>query len=174
MNDIKFICPQCNKYFEAPSDIDGRLIECPKCQHPYEVPHSNQTAPVNSFPTPRPPRVSTPIPVSPGPQSSHIQPAISIPQLKTSGFAIASLVSGILGLLLGGLIIGFGPILSILSIVFGHVAYSQIKQQPTILTGKGMAMAGFSLGYLSIVLSFVILVLAVCNHWQKIHMPSMH
>jgi Domain of unknown function (DUF4190) len=40
---------------------------------------------------------------------------------------------------------------SILAVVFGHVALSQIKRSMGALTGRGMAIAGLILGYLGIV-----------------------
>lgn len=53
---------------------------------------------------------------------------------QTSGFAIASLVFGILG--------------GLLSLVFGYIALSQIKRSGGLRGGRGLAIAGVSLGWI--------------------------
>jgi len=58
--------------------------------------------------------------------------------------AVASLVLGILGLIL------MGPLGSIPAVVCGHVAKSRIKKNPEMLMGDGMALAGLILGYVQI------------------------
>ncbi|MBA7578872.1 hypothetical protein ES708_20738 [subsurface metagenome] len=60
---------------------------------------------------------------------------------KTSGFAIAALVMGIVG------VIFFGP-LAILAIIFGAIGISQIGKDPS-LKGRGMAVAGLVLGIIA-------------------------
>ena len=60
---------------------------------------------------------------------------------RTSGLAIASLVLGIVWVFWLG---------SILAVIFGHVALSQIKRSMGTLSGRGMAIAGLVLGYLGI------------------------
>ncbi|TDC63322.1 DUF4190 domain-containing protein [Actinomadura sp. GC306] len=57
----------------------------------------------------------------------------------TNGMATASLVCGLIGFVACGLT-------SILAIIFGHIAQSQIKR--TGEGGHGMAVAGLILGYL--------------------------
>jgi hypothetical protein len=58
---------------------------------------------------------------------------------RTNGLAIASMVLGILWVYWLG---------SILAVIFGHVALSQIKRQNQ--GGRGMAIAGLVLGYIGI------------------------
>jgi len=65
-------------------------------------------------------------------------------QKQMVGVAVASLVLGILGLIL------IGPLGSIPAVICGHIAKSRIKQNPDILTGDGMALAGLILGYVQI------------------------
>lgn len=65
---------------------------------------------------------------------------------KTSGLAVASLVLGILSFL--GAVILIFP--TVLAIVFGHVAYAKIRKNRG-LSGAGLAVAGFVLGYVSLV-----------------------
>ncbi|MFO0702660.1 MAG: DUF4190 domain-containing protein [Candidatus Andersenbacteria bacterium] len=78
------------------------------------------------------------------------EPSLSWPKLPrhqsstgkgTNGFAIASLICGFL------------PGVSLLAIVFGFVALSQIKQNGE--GGRGMAIAGIVLGFLWIVIAIV-------------------
>ena len=54
---------------------------------------------------------------------------------RTSGLAIASMVLGIVWLFWLG---------SILAVIFGHVALSQIKRSMGTLSGRGMAIAGLA------------------------------
>jgi hypothetical protein len=72
---------------------------------------------------------------------------------ETSGLAIASLVCGILGLLL------FLP--SIPAIILGHLGRSEIKSSPGTRTGAGMALAGLIMGYLGLVWIAIFCSLAV-------------
>ncbi|MFH5208581.1 DUF4190 domain-containing protein [Antrihabitans sp. NCIMB 15449] len=66
-------------------------------------------------------------------------PGYGYPAQKTNGMAIASLVCGLAGIALCGLS-------SILGIIFGHIAQSQIKR--TGEQGEGMALAGLILSYI--------------------------
>ena len=66
---------------------------------------------------------------------------------RTNGFAVASLVLGIVGVMLCFL---FVP--SVLAVIFGAVALSQIKQQPLVYRGRGLATAGLVLGLIGVAL----------------------
>lgn len=72
------------------------------------------------------------------------------PRRRTDGFAIAALVLGILG----------G---TILSIVFGLVALSRIKRSGGRTGGRGLAIAGISLGFLWLALIAVLVVLGLAG-----------
>ena len=77
------------------------------------------------------------------------------PLSDTSGTAIASLVCGILGWTLV-------PVLgSILAIVLGHAARSQVLESRGSVSGEGLAVAGLVLGYSSIALAIGAVALAV-------------
>jgi hypothetical protein len=66
--------------------------------------------------------------------------------LRTSTNAIVSLIAGIAGWSLL-------PMLgSIVAIIFGHIAKSEIKKSNGMVTGNGMATAGLILGYVSVAL----------------------
>jgi len=59
---------------------------------------------------------------------------------RTNGLAIASLVCS-----LAGFAVCFVP--SLLAVVFGHMARSQIRNAPEEYEGDGMALAGLIIGY---------------------------
>jgi Domain of unknown function (DUF4190) len=82
---------------------------------------------------------------------SRVVPYAPIP--KPSGFAVASLVLGILGLFLSWITFG---IPSMLAVVFGHVAVSRVRRG--VGDGRGMAISGMVLGYLVIALFFFLVV----------------
>jgi len=68
---------------------------------------------------------------------------------RTSPLAIVSLVSGILGWSLL-------PLLgSLVAIVTGHMARSEIRRQPQTLEGDGLAVTGLVLGYALVALSVI-------------------
>lgn len=78
-------------------------------------------------------------------------PAAVVQPTRTNGFAVASLVLGILWLYWVG---------SILALIFGYVARGQIAASGGAQTGGGMAMAGIVLGWIGVglgVLGIVIL-----------------
>lgn len=60
---------------------------------------------------------------------------------RTNGLAVAGFVLGLLWLCYIG---------SILGVIFGHVALSQIKKSNGMQTGAGLAIAGLVLGYLGL------------------------
>lgn len=78
---------------------------------------------------------------------------MNVPSRQTSALAITSLVSG----LLGWTLIPF--IGSLVAIITGHMARSEIRRQPERYEGDGMALAGLILGYLAVGLT-VLAVLA--------------
>lgn len=72
-------------------------------------------------------------------------------QSKTNGLAIASMVLGIIWIWWIG---------SILAVIFGHRAISQIDSSRGAETGRGMAIAGLVLGYIGVA-TLAIFILAV-------------
>ncbi len=66
---------------------------------------------------------------------------MNAPQRQTSTPAIVSLVGGLLGWSLLPLI---G---SLVAIVAGHMARAEIRRNPAMLEGDGLAVAGLVLGY---------------------------
>lgn len=78
------------------------------------------------------------------PPSQPIPPTPPV-QPKTSGLAITSLVTALL-------------CLGVVPVIFGHVALSKIKRSMGALTGQGMAIAGLVIGYVQIILFFVLII----------------
>jgi general secretion pathway protein G len=79
-------------------------------------------------------------------------PAISsASRPQSSGLALASLILGICGIVLC-----LGPLAGIPAVICGHTAQSQIKRSGGMLSGAGMATAGLITGYISILMIFVI------------------
>ena len=78
---------------------------------------------------------------------------MSTPIRQTSGLAVASLVSGILG---WTILPWLG---SIVAIVTGHIARGEVRRAPERLEGSGLALAGLILGYSMLVMTVLGLVL---------------
>lgn len=91
-------------------------------------------------PSPVPPPPPPPIPPPTGPYQPA--PPYMPPRQTVAGFAVASMVLGILWIYWIG---------SILAVIFGHIALSQIKRANGWKTGRGMAIAGVVLGWIGVV-----------------------
>lgn len=76
---------------------------------------------------------------------------------RTSGIAIASLVCGILSLVLFW-IPWLGFLLGVLAIIFGGVAIGQIRRDPN-LGGRGMAIAGLVCGIIGVATWVIVIAL---------------
>ncbi len=84
-------------------------------------------------------------------------------EMGNSGLAITSLVCGILGLFgICPFTFDITAIASIVAIICGHIALSQIKKSGGMLQGKGMAIAGLIMGYLVVggTVLFILILLA--------------
>jgi hypothetical protein len=98
-----------------------------------------------------------PPPAPPAPPYAYAAPPAT---RRTNGFAVAALVCSLATFV----VCGIG---SILGIVFGHVARSQIKR--TGEDGAGLALAGLIIGYVclgiaALVIGFIIVLAAVVDH----------
>jgi len=82
--------------------------------------------------------------------SGGYAPPAAQAEQKTSGKAIASLVCGIVGLIIAGIILG------IIAVILGIVAKREIDANPN-LSGGGLAIAGIAIGAIAFVLAIVIL-----------------
>jgi hypothetical protein len=79
---------------------------------------------------------------------------MTLDQRPTPGVAIASLVLGILGLVM------IGPLGAIPAIICGHLARSRIVASQGALQGEGIALAGLILGYVGV--GVMILMIPMC------------
>ncbi|MGM7665942.1 DUF4190 domain-containing protein [Microbacterium sp. A93] len=74
----------------------------------------------------------------------------------TSGLAVASLVTGI-----GGIVLSFAFVTllaSIVAVITGHMALKQLRQNPA-LGGRGLAITGLILGYIgAVILAITVLI----------------
>jgi hypothetical protein len=82
-------------------------------------------------------------------------PAFAAPA-PTSGLAIASLVCGILGII----VCGYLSFLGIPAVICGHMALGKIKNSITPVDGRGLAIAGLVMGYISIAM-FALVIVAI-------------
>lgn len=120
-----FLCPYCQQSLETTPDMAGESVNCPKCGR----------------------LVSVPAPVVPPVILDAVvqQPVIA----KTSGMAIASMVVAIIGIFGGWMCCGV--VLPVIAIILGHVSFSKIEKNQDVLTGKGFAIAGFTIGYVGLI-----------------------
>lgn len=82
-----------------------------------------------------------------------------------SGLAIASMVCGIVGVIM----CYFCGLAGIAAVICGHMALNQINQAPVPIGGRGMAIAGLILGYLWIGctvlgIAFLVITFASTSH----------
>ena len=147
-------CPNCGQSYQVRPDqwaqYAGRTINCTRCGQPFTVAGQQGAAPqppaMPSGPgygqaPPYPPGAPPYAPMQP-PGVGYAGPYAPQPA-ATSGFAIWSLVCGILGFCL--------PIpSSLLAIIFGIIGLN--KTRDPRVGGKGMSIAGICLGGVTLVL----------------------
>ena len=75
---------------------------------------------------------------------------------KNQRMAVASLALGILSVIGSGIVLGIAA--GIPAIVTGHVARNRARRLPDQFGGAGLAKAGFVMGYLSLILSALVVV----------------
>jgi len=88
---------------------------------------------------------------APFPGAAPTTPPLLVPIRKTNSFAVTGLILGILSLT-GGLCC-FGHLSVVLGVVFSIIGLVQIKNNPELYDGKGMAIAGLVLSILGLLLS---------------------
>ena len=164
-------CPQCKRQFTESwlsfcSDDVTKLIEDlsppldpnwdPKIREPRVETRSEQ----ETLWLPRQPAPGGWIapderpPLAPGawqPPPPPYQP----PKQPSQGLALGSMITGIVGLVLGSC---FGPIPGIIAVVLGLTALSQIKKSPEEVGGKAFATAGIIMGGINIAFFIVLII----------------
>ncbi len=102
-------------------------------------------------------------PMSPGPWSPPPPPApayVPIRTQKSQGLALASMITGILGIFMFGC---FFPVPGIVALVLGLVSLSQIKRSPEKYGGKPYATAGVIMGGISILFLVMMILWLIFN-----------
>jgi hypothetical protein len=146
-------CSQCGQKIEADP---GSRVMCPNCTAVFTAPADGSAGADAPAPTPvqtqdRAPNYIPPYAQNPSAYPVPMQPQVGQPisqinpsgQPKTNGLAIASLVSGILCCI---------PFSGVAAIIMGAMAIGQINANPSQQQGKGLAIAGISIGSVSIAL----------------------
>ena len=106
-------------------------------------------------------QIVTDLPVARAPVMLPVVP----PLARTNGLAVASLACGLAQFV-------FGPIATIPAIVFGHMARCQIKR--TGEQGAGLALAGLILGWATVILAILLLVIIGVAIAAGTHGTMMH
>ncbi|HSD46571.1 MAG TPA: DUF4190 domain-containing protein [Pyrinomonadaceae bacterium] len=154
-------CPQCNRQYDEPwitfcSDDGSMLIEelspavdpnwDPRIRDPQTAPPSEQETQWLPRDAPMPPAW-----VAPDERPPMMSPVWQPPppprtRQQSQTLAIASMITGILGLVLGC----FGAIPGIAGVVLGWMALAQIKRDPGTTGGKPMAIIGLVTGGITV------------------------
>ncbi len=108
--------------------------------------------------TVQPPYAAAQPPASPysPPQTHPGQPPYST-VAPTDGLSIASLVCGILAVLS----CYFGGLFGLPAVICGHMSLKKINTSPTLIQGKGMAIAGLVTGYIGILMSLCVVAIFI-------------
>ena len=127
------VCQNCGQQI-----ADGSTV-CPHCQA-VQQPGPAPAQPAASF---------QPFYAPPPPVPAAVQ--------RTSGLAIASMVVGIVSILVSCILWPLGAVLAAVALVLGIVGLNETSKDPSV-GGKGMAIAGIVLGGIGVLL--VILAIA--------------
>ncbi|HSU66950.1 MAG TPA: DUF4190 domain-containing protein [Tepidisphaeraceae bacterium] len=148
MNQIK--CPHCGQTYAVRPDqwaqYQGRTINCTKCGQPFAVSGppeavAPQTAPAAVTPSMQPPMMPPQTPVGYSTPGGYGPGPMGVQPTQGNGWAITSLIFGIVSFCL--------PVLgSVVAIVTGIVGLT--KTRDPRVGGKGPAIAGITLGGLSL------------------------
>lgn len=135
-------CPHCSQpYSVLPEQWEiysGRTIHCARCGRPFVV-----------MPSPAAPPAGAPVQINPFPYGFVGAPGYPGGPPPTNGWAVASLVAGILGVCLV-------PILSSLTaVITGIVGIARADRYRG--SGRGMAVAGLVLGAIGLVAPLLLL-----------------
>jgi prepilin-type processing-associated H-X9-DG protein len=139
---IRFNCGSCGKALEVDDAYAGSSGACPFCGKSVAVPSAAGSTTM----------LVTTADLVTGPPPAGSPAEAAPPAAKTSGWAIASLVCGILGCL---------TLPAIPAIVFGILGIRQVNRSQGAIKGQGLAIAGLVLGCLFTLLLPAVLIPAL-------------
>ena len=168
---IEVLCPSCQSTLRVDYEHAGKKARCPQCQQVVPIP-AGSTAPTADFPAMQAPGMAPPVnaqnpangPISyQAPQQSH-PPYPPHPGVQHSGLrphrGETILIMGILSFVLC-------QFLAIPTLIMGSADSKAIKEGRMNPEGKGLVTAGLVLGWISLVLMvlsllvFLIMFLAI-------------
>jgi len=167
-------CPQCHKQYTEVwitfcSDDGTILVDTDLNQSSSSGQRPPYAPPIYEQPTWRSPDPNAPgawVPPEARPAPSPVwQPPLppSANAAKPSqGLAVASMLVGIVGLVMGTFCLG--PLPGIAALILGLVALSQMKKTPNLNSGKPFAIIGIVTGSMSILFYGVIILLAIIGN----------
>ena len=138
-----------------PPPPTGRPLGAPA---PPTGPPLSAPPPLGSPPPPRGSPLPPPAGVAPPPPLGYTAGTASGAPPHNSGKATASLILGIVGLLLG-----FTVVIPVLAIIFGVRGRKEIDRSQGAITGRGKATTGLVLGIIGLVLGGVLITVGVLN-----------
>ena len=166
-------CPQCNRQYNEVwltfcSDDGSLLIEelsppvdpnwDPKIREPKVTTASEQETQWLPRQPPMPGGWIAPDerpPMKPGPWQPPPPPLVPRRTQPSQGLALASMITSIAGIVLGGCL---GPVPGIVGLVLGLIALSQIKKSPENVGGKPFATAGVIIGAMTVFFYIVLMI----------------
>lgn len=175
---LRFRCPHCQGKYKVPEHKRGAIIKCPHCSQrlsvpyegsSYEMPYPDQDGASDDGwpfdeedvyadePVITPQMQDTVVEQTGEFESRHAHPGARhapeqlppLPDAKTSGMAIASLLLGLLGFT------------AIVGLILGIMARKKIRASQRKLKGAGLALAGIIISSITLVASIVVVVLIV-------------
>lgn len=130
-DQIKFSCLACGQHIVCDASESGSPMLCPSCNANLTVPRQMVQEPASGPEITASSATPPPVPEAAAAASS-----------RTSGLAVASLVCSLSSLVV---CVGWLP-----AIICGHLAKARIRRNPA-LKGQGLATAGLTLGYLTLI-----------------------
>jgi len=161
---ISASCPSCGAKINAPDNLAGRSVKCPKCANPFTVPAAGAAADAIQATPAAPAYVAPPTPPRRPAREARDEDADwdddrarddydrgRAPAAGSNGLAIAGMVLGIVGFVLA-FIPCAGWLLAIVMGITGAVLSGiGLASANKLQSGKGMAIAGLVLSILAII-----------------------
>lgn len=161
---IELPCSGCGQSLRVRDEDAGMQARCPQCGAITNVPVGAPPRAAGPSPRAMPSGQATPDATASGPPNPYVSPPPLGPQVRvgpstpSNGLAVASMVTGIVGLVFT-LCCGLFLVLDMVAIVLGIIALYQIKQGQA--SGKGMAIAGIACGGVGVGMMILMLVIGI-------------